>query len=95
MLRGIRPLFPKLLARVCLWVLPVVFDNCPGAHFRLRERGIPDVAWGGVRHSRLPRHVFQDADFLYDDIVFLPIHQCLEPKQILTIATAVKELLSA
>jgi len=30
-----------------------------------------------------------------DNRVFLPIHQCLEPKQILTIATAVKELLSA
>jgi hypothetical protein len=92
--RGVRPIFPKLPGAVCPWVLPVVFDGLPGAHLQLRRRGIPAVAWDGVRHSRIARQGFEDADFLYNNLVFLPIHQCLRPRDVARIAAAARELVS-
>jgi perosamine synthetase len=92
--RGVRPLMPVLPAAVCPWIFPVIFENLPHAHFLLRRRGIPAVAWDGVRHRRIPPQMFEDADFLYDNLVFLPIHQCLRPHQITEVAAAVKDLLS-
>jgi dTDP-4-amino-4,6-dideoxygalactose transaminase len=43
----------------------------------LRERGIPAATWGGVRPQGLDPKQFADADFLYDNLVFLPVHQDL------------------
>jgi dTDP-4-amino-4,6-dideoxygalactose transaminase len=93
-MRGVRPIFPKLPRAVCPWVLPVVFDGLAGAHFELRRRGIPAVAWDGVRHGRIPSQGFEDADFLYHNLVFLPIHQCLRAKDVAKIAAAARELVS-
>jgi dTDP-4-amino-4,6-dideoxygalactose transaminase len=76
--RGIRPLFENLPAGVCPWVLPVFFEDMPNAHIPLRRMGIPAVSWGGVRHAALQSTEFPSADFLYENLVFLPIHQDLD-----------------
>jgi dTDP-4-amino-4,6-dideoxygalactose transaminase len=89
---GIRPLFPDLPPTVCPWIFPLFFSNRPNAHLALRSRGIPAVTWGGVRHPDIPVNRFTDSDFLYDNLVFLPVHQCLQERDILSVAKAVKEL---
>lgn len=84
--KHIRPLFPDLPLSVCPWVCPVVFTDSDSAHTFLRGEGIPAATWGGVRHPLVTRGRFTDSDFLYDNLVFLPVHQCLQRQDILRIA---------
>jgi hypothetical protein len=74
---GVRPLHRELPAGVCPWVYPVFFDDFPDAHLVLRGKGIPAVTWGGVRPREPDLQPFADADFLYKNLVFLPVHQNL------------------
>ncbi len=74
---GIRMVFPDLGARHCPWVFPVVFEGIEGAHLTLRARGIPAVTWGAVRHPSMPSGEFPVAEFLYKNLVMLPVHQDL------------------
>ena len=62
--------------------MPLFFEGMPSAHLPLRDLGIPAVTWGGVRYPAISKQDFPDADFLYDNLVFLPIHQCLEEKDL-------------
>ena len=75
--RGVRPLYKTLPAGICPWVFPVLFDGVVDPHVTFRNRGIPAVTWGGVRPAEVKRGSFVDADYLYDNLVFLPVHQCL------------------
>jgi dTDP-4-amino-4,6-dideoxygalactose transaminase len=88
----LKPLIPELSSDVCPWVFPVVFEGLVDAHLALRARGIPAVTWGGVRHPRIPSNAFADSDFLYDNMVFLPVHQCLTDEDIGSIVGHVKAL---
>lgn len=74
---GVAPLFPSLPQGICPWIFPVVFHDLPNAHRRLRARGIPAVAWEGVRPPDTHRERFPNSDFLYENLVFLPVHQSL------------------
>jgi perosamine synthetase len=85
-LTQVRPLFSELPATVCPWVFPVILDDVPDAHLLLRRLGIPAVTWEGVRHSLV------DSDFLYRNLVFLPVHQSLQDRDIMTVAHTVKVL---
>lgn len=87
---GVTPLFAELPMGVCPWVFPVFFDSVSNAHLSLRQEGIPATSWSGVRSASLSMGSFPDSDFLYDNLVFLPIHQSLEEAQITKIVTAVK-----
>ena len=89
--KAMRPLFPVLPSTVCPWIFPLVFPDSPNAHLPLRERGIPAVTWGGVRHPQVLKGQFGDSDFLYDNLVYLPIHQCLEKGDLMTMVRVVKE----
>ncbi len=88
--RGLRMLFPELPAGVCPWVFPVFFEGLPNAHLPLRQMGIPAVTWGGVRYPGISKDVFPDADFLYENLVFLPIHQGLKEKELEIIVAGVR-----
>jgi len=87
---AVQSLFPDLPGDVCPWIYPAFIGATPDAHLRLRARGIPAVTWGGVRPPGLPASDHADAVHLYDNLVFLPVHQGLEPQAIETIAAAVR-----
>jgi perosamine synthetase len=74
---GIRIVFPNLGAHHCPWVFPLVFEGYEDAHLTLRARGIPAVTWGGVRHPLVPKGAFPETEFLYKNLVMLPVHQDL------------------
>jgi dTDP-4-amino-4,6-dideoxygalactose transaminase len=90
--QGVQPIFEQLGPGVVPWVLPLIVGDRPDAHKRLRALGIPAVTWGGVRDSRISASEFPDADFLYDRLVFLPIHQDLQAADLDRIAHAVAKV---
>jgi hypothetical protein len=85
-------LHAELPNTVCPWVFPVILDGIPHAHLRLQEEGIPAVNWQGVRPPALRLGAHPDADFLYDNLVFLPIHQNITSKGLESIVSAVKKV---
>ena len=91
-LKRVRPLFPRLPSSVCPWVFPVLFPDLTDAHLLLRDRGIPAVTWGGVRSPLVAEARFKDSDFLYKNLVFLPVHQCLRDCDIVNLAQTIKAL---
>ncbi|MGA8073421.1 MAG: DegT/DnrJ/EryC1/StrS family aminotransferase [Candidatus Acidiferrales bacterium] len=88
-LAGVRPLFAELAEGVVPYVFPAVFD-APDAHLPLRRAGIPAVSWEGVRHAMAGKREFPGAGFLYDHVVFLPVHQDLTRADLEAIARAVR-----
>ena len=90
---GIRFLSSELPVGICPWVFPVIFNETPDACTALREQGIPARNWQGVRPTDLPQDAFPDSDFLYRNLVFLPVHQDLRATQMSQIAKAVKNVL--
>jgi len=90
--KGIQMLHPELPTNVCPWVFPLVFDSLSNAHLLLRQKGIPAVTWGAVRPPSLDVKQFKDADFLYENLVFLPVHQNLDRKALTQIVAAVAAL---
>lgn len=87
---GVRLLFQSLPDRAVPWVLPMFLEGLPNAHQSLRALGIPAVTWGGVRHPGISPVEFPGAHFLYENLVFLPIHQDLGAGDLDLIAEAVK-----
>jgi len=76
-IEGVQPVHADLPDKVCPWVFPVFFDSSPNALLSLRNQGVPAATWGFVRPQLLARNCFAEADFLYENLVFLPIHQNL------------------
>jgi perosamine synthetase len=89
---AVQPLFERLATGVVPWVLPLTIGKRPDAHTALRALGIPAVTWGGVRDPRISATEFPDADFLYEHLIFLPIHQDLETTHLDLIADAVAKV---
>lgn len=92
---GVRLLHQELPDGVCPWVLPLFLEWTPQAHLRLRELGIPAATWGGVRHPRIPIGQYPSADHLYENLVFLPVHQSLLESDLNTIVGGVREVASS
>jgi perosamine synthetase len=89
-LGGIVPLNRHLSPNVCPWVFPVFFEGLPNAHRTLRAKGIPAVAWEGVRPGGTSKEEFPSADFLYENLAFLPVHQSLSQDSLGRIVEAVR-----
>jgi hypothetical protein len=89
---GVTLLFAALPGDVCPWVMPVFFDALPNAHLPLREMGIPAVTWGFVRPRGIPRDCREDAEFLYENLIFLPVHQSLRPEHLDRMIDAVRRV---
>jgi glycosyltransferase involved in cell wall biosynthesis len=75
-------LFPALHENSCPLHLPVFIHEHPGIHRQLRQSGIPATAWDGVRPSAVSDDCFPDAAFLYENLIFLPIHQSLTDRDL-------------
>lgn len=89
---GVCPLFPVPSEENCPLQLPALFPGTPAPHRALRQLGIPASAWDGVRPAAVLDQCFPDADFLYNNLVFLPIHQSLGSRDIGIISSAVREV---
>lgn len=91
-IQGVRLLYRQLAPDIVPWVFPLTIGDRTDAHTRLRALGIPAVTWGGVRDPRISPREFPEADFLYEHLVFLPIHQDLETAHLDLIADAIATL---
>lgn len=91
---GIRLLFPILPANVCPLHLPLFFHGISGPHRHLRQLGIPATAWDGVRPLGVLDDSFPEAAFLYENLVFLPVHQNLRDRDLDLILDSVSMLCS-
>jgi hypothetical protein len=89
---GVTLLHTELPEHGSPWVLPAFINGVADAHLKLQEHGVPAVNWAGVRPPALPRGAFPDVDFLYDNLVFLPIHQNLTPSALQAIVEAVRKI---
>jgi len=93
-LPGLRFLYSELPAGVCPWVFPVIFGEQQDACQALRAEHIPASNWDGVRPLDLPLGAFPDADFLYRNLVFLPVHQNLTTEDLQQIVQTVTHILT-
>lgn len=89
---GVIPLFRELPQGVCPWVYPLFLDGIANAHLLLRSAGIPAVTWGGVRVGSISEAQYPGASFLYDNLVFLPVHQNLSNEHLQTIVDVVRKV---
>jgi len=90
---GVKPLHPSLPKHTVPWVFPLLSCGMKDLHLKLRERGIPATNWSGVIHSSLPLDRYPESRYLYDNIVFLPIHQSLQKYEIETMLRILGEVL--
>jgi dTDP-4-amino-4,6-dideoxygalactose transaminase len=88
-LDGVRPMFGSLCPDVVPWVFPITIRDRGEMDIELRTLGIPAVNWVSVRDPRISARQFPDADFLYECLVLLPIHQDLDRPELDLIAGAV------
>jgi perosamine synthetase len=91
---GIAPLFPILHEEICPWIFPMVVYGIKDLQAILRAKGIPVTSWSGVVHEALPLESFPSARFLYENLLFLPVHQNLETEDIQTIIRILRETLN-
>ena len=81
---------PELPTGICPWIFPLVLGGESSACATMRAQGIPAVTWNGVRPSGMSWDLFPDADYLYKNLVFLPVHQNLSEQELRQIVQAVK-----
>jgi perosamine synthetase len=95
-LRGVERiqfLVPELPTGICPWVFPLFLESGVEGCTALRVMGIPAVTWNGVRPLDFESASFPDAEFLYKNLVFLPVHQDLSAEDLRQIAQTVLRVL--
>jgi dTDP-4-amino-4,6-dideoxygalactose transaminase len=88
---GVAPLFPILPEEVCPWIFPMVAYGTKDLQAVLRAKGIPVTSWSGVIHRAFPLEDFPNARFLYENLLFLPIHQSLKTEDLQTMIRILRE----
>jgi dTDP-4-amino-4,6-dideoxygalactose transaminase len=86
---GIRYFASSISDNECPLIFPLVFELDPNACRKLRKRGIPATTWADARPSELSLAAFPEAAFLFDHLVFLPIHQSLRQSDLDLVASEV------
>jgi len=74
------------------WAYAMEFPGIADAHKALRRMGLPAATWEGVRPAALPPGQFPEAERLYRELVFLPVHQDLGSPDIESIAQALERV---
>jgi perosamine synthetase len=91
---GVAPLFPVLPEEICPWIFPMVAYGTKDLQAVLRAKGIPVTSWSGVIHRAFPLENFPNARFLYENLLFLPIHQSLKTEDLQTMIRILRETLN-
>jgi perosamine synthetase len=94
LLPGARALSPTLGAGLSPWVFPFAVDDGPALLRGLLERGVPGFNWSQVIHGRLRLDEFPDARWLFENLIFLPVHQDLNREMLRTMVAVIRELLA-
>ena len=76
-MRGVTLLKPELAEEVCPLAFPVIVRGRPRFHVQLRSRGIPAFGWEGVVSQEINLVDFPHAEYLFEHLFFLPLHQSL------------------
>jgi perosamine synthetase len=90
----VAPLFPILPEEICPWIFPLLVHEITDLQRVLRAKGIPVTSWSGVIHRAFPLEKFPNARFLYENLLFLPVHQSLEIEDIHTMIRILRETLN-
>jgi perosamine synthetase len=91
---GVAPLFPILPEEICPWIFPMVAYGTKDLQAVLRAEGIPVTSWSGVIHRAFPLEDFPNARFLYENLLFLPVHQSLGIEDLQTMIGILRETLN-
>jgi dTDP-4-amino-4,6-dideoxygalactose transaminase len=92
-IKEVTPLFSELQQGVCPWLLPVLIEGRQDFREDLRSNGVDAFVWRGIFHHKLKLEKFPDANFLYQNLVLLPIHQSLNKLKLQTIIEVIDGLL--
>ena len=92
---GHEPLFKNLPTGVCPLSLPIVTRNARELAHKLRAQSIPAIAWWSGYHRSFPNcGGFEEAGYLKDNVLALPIHQQLDARAIEFVGVRVRECLA-
>jgi perosamine synthetase len=91
---GVTPVCAELLDGVCPWVFPLLVNKTREFHLALRDRGIPATTWSGVIHRDLPLDQYPTSKYLYENLIFLPVHQSLTDAEISMMLTVLRSELA-
>lgn len=89
-IQGLKPLFPELPGDTCPLSMPVLTDNRDVLSATLIARGIPATSWWSGYNRYLDWTGCEDARYLKDHVISLPLHQYLEPAAIEYIARTLR-----
>ncbi len=92
---GVSPLWKDLPLGIAPWVFPVLIERGREVLASMRAAQIPVVSWSGVCHASLPRDLYADADFLYDNLLFLPLHQDLSSCELEEIVATLSSIIGS
>jgi dTDP-4-amino-4,6-dideoxygalactose transaminase len=93
-MKGVTVLYPTVPPNICPWVFPLLAQGgIKDLQLILRARGIPATTWGGVIHPSLILEQFPSARFLYNNLLFLPIHQSMEEQDLQAMIRILGEVL--
>ena len=92
-MKGVTVPYPTVPQNICPWVFPLLVHGVNDLQLILRYRGIPASTWAGVIHPSLILEQFPSARFLYNNLLFLPIHQSMEEKDLQTMISILGEVL--
>lgn len=92
-LPGVIPLFPRLPGGVCPLAFPFFVEGARDFHLRLRSKGLPASTWGSVVHPNLMLDDFPDSRALYENLIYLPVHQSLTVEEMGTMEHVMREAL--
>jgi dTDP-4-amino-4,6-dideoxygalactose transaminase len=92
---NLEPLFPGLPPGVCPLSLPVLVKGARELARKLQAQSIPAIAWWSGYHRFFPATgEFEEARYLKDSVVALPIHQQLADRSVDFIADKTIESLA-
>ncbi|NTU73056.1 DegT/DnrJ/EryC1/StrS aminotransferase family protein [Candidatus Roizmanbacteria bacterium] len=84
-----QPLFYHLPEGVCPLWLPVIVEDREAACYGLNERGIAATQWWAGYHRAFDWSEFPEARYLKDQVLTIPIHQQLSPRDVEYICSAI------
>jgi hypothetical protein len=90
----ITPLFPDLPEGVCPLSFPVIVRDRDRVCAELNQAGIPASPWWVGYHAGLSWDEFENARFLKESILSLPLHQFLDDRHIAHISNVLKSVVS-